>query len=1147
MKKRVLSLLLTVSLMLSLLCGFGTSASAAGAYVKTTSLSIGDRVVFTSETVSMELSSISTTSTKYGIGSAFTGEPGGIMVFEVCQGYSSGTYAFKNNGKYLYWTSGNSLNLNATLSAKTSWIVSFDRSGNATILNSNNTARQIWWNISSPRFACYTGKTLSTTGYAPVQIYKATEKACNHENTTYAVTTPPTCEDKGIGTYTCNACGVTWTETIAATGHTHGFTNVNGMIYRLCSACGESEAVTMNTFAEAKAYTSKSAVYNVKGVVTYIKGRTVYIEDDMGALCVYFSTAVDLSKLRLGDEIFVSSTMTTYQGLPELNNVSQYLVLSSGNVLPNTTTVSIGEIMADADFVHLGKRVTLKNITLGVVNTSGYTPLTDAEGNSICIYAVPTLSSDIRSGNKVDVTGIISYYKNGFQLLINGSTAQTDVKKVGEGVPIVKETKPIAFAKAGVQGIYYQVEGVVTCLKGRQIFIQDETGGIVIYLAKMPTEAPCAVGDLIRVYGSFGNYDGVLELQYVDHTDPEFFKILSHDNQVVAQPVTIEQLLADSAIDYELFAEKVFLNDVSILEIDDKGTVCLWQDDYTIDIYTAPTLNEGCVQDAVVDVTATVSGYNFNYELVIVDANAITYGSKCTHKETMPVNGTSPGCTTSGYTGDLYCTVCGAFVAKGQTIPPTHEDTKLENVLEPTCTTAGYSGDLYCTVCGVLVEKGQSVPPTHNVITINDVEASCDGEGYTGDQFCQACGEVFSVGTTISPLGHDYAVDFIKTPTCTEHGEGIYSCRRCDESYVDEVPATGHTCFYVEQGDVHTYTCSICWITGSEEHNFDGGTCSLCGANQPEGIPVDSNISIRHTLNLASDISVNFVVEAASLSNYDLFYLECVRDTYSGNEQVGSESIIIDNPVLTGSYYYFTLTGINATQMGDEISATLYMIKGNDIYCSNEDIYSVSAYAYSQLDKTNASDSLKTLCADLLRYGSAAQIFKTYRTDSLVDGRMTEVHKTYLSDLEAVTFATNATQHGDVASPSVTWEGKALVLDSKIMLRYIFNATNYEGDVNALTLRVKYQDYSGKTVTKTLTNPKAYNPAKNWYAFEFDGLLAAELRTIVTVAVYAGNTQVSETLSYSADTYPNGKTGNLLAVCKAMLAYSDSAKAYFVG
>ncbi|MBR6825417.1 MAG: hypothetical protein IKM59_02610, partial [Oscillospiraceae bacterium] len=60
-----------------------------------------------------------------------------------------------------------------------------------------------------------------------------------------------------------------------------------------------------------------------------------------------------------------------------------------------------------------------------------------------------------------------------------------------------------------------------------------------------------------------------------------------------------------------------------------------------------------------------------------------------------------------------------------------------------------------------------------------------------------------------------------------------------------------------------------------------------------------------------------------------------------------------------------------------------------------------------------------------------------------------------------------------------------------------------------------------------------------------DGLLAAELRSTVCVAVYDGNSQVSPTMEYSAGTYGNGKTGNLLAVCRALMAYSDCAKAFF--
>ncbi len=1105
MKKRVLSLLLSAALLLSLLSGMGLCVSAAGGYVKADSLAVGDQVILVCEDAATELSSISTTSTKYGIGTSYSGEPGGIMILEVCQGYSSGTYAFQYNGKYLYWTSGNSLNLNATLSAKTSWTVTFDSSGNAAIVNSSDSARQIWWNVNSPRFACYTGKTASTAYYG-VQLYKATANACTHSNTSYAVTTAPTCTDKGEGTYTCTQCGYSWTMAVAATGHSYSFTLVNGAVYRVCSGCQTAEAVTLNTIAEAKAYTDKSTVYNLKGVVTYIKGRTVYIEDGSDGLCVYFSTSVDLSTLRLGDEIFVASTMTTYQNLPELNNPDQYLTLSSGNSLPNTTTLTIGDILADAGFAHLGKRVTLKNVTIGTINTTGYTALTDDTGAAISIYAVPTLSSQIQAGNRVNVTAVISYFDDGFQLLVNPGTALTDVVKVGDGSTVEVETVSIATAKAGVDETYYQVEGIVTCMKGRQLFIQDETGGIVIYLSAMPTEAPCAIGDKIRVYGSFGNYDGVLELQYVDHTNPDFFTVLSSGNQVVAQPVTIEQLLADSAIDYDLFAEKVFLNDVSILEIDTNGTVLLWQDDYTIEIYTAPTLNEGCEVGAVVDVTATVAGYNFNYELVIVDADAITYGSECTHEETMPVN-----------------------------------------VVAPTCTEGGYSGDLYCTVCGAFVSMGQVLPAAHTVIYVDAVEATCEGEGYTGDQYCEVCLLSLETGSVILALGHDFVADEVVAPTCLTEGYTIYTCSRCRlSSEGDSVPPTGHSCTYMDLGSSHSYLCAVCGEQGEEDHSYEDGFCTLCGAMVPmEDFPVDESIVIRHTLNLASDISINFAVPIASLAGYDVFYLECVRSTYEGNTLTGEETMSIDTPTVSGSYYYFSLTGINATQMGDEIRATLYMVKGEELYRSNVDVYSVSAYAYSQLNK-DAAASLKTLCADLLRYGAAAQSFKGYRTDHPVDSAMTEAHRAYLSDLDAVTFGKNSLQHGDLSVPSVTWKGKVLVMDSKITLRFIFDASAYGGDVGSLSLRVSYMDYSGKTVNVTLTEPNVYNAANNWYAFDFDALLAAELRSVVKVAVYAGDTRISETMSYSADTYGNGKTGALLTVCKAMIAYSDSAKAYFV-
>ncbi len=1106
MMKRFSALFLAFALLLGLCAVPVTPVQAASGYSKATSIAVGDMVLLVSEAVSQELSSISTTSTKYGIGTAYSSQPGGLMVLEVCAGYSSGTFAFKNNGKYLTWTSGNSLNVNATLSANTSWKVSFDASGNASILNSADSTRQIWWNVGSPRFASYTGKT-DGASFKSVQLYKASANTCLHSSTSYAVTTAPGCTTSGTGTYTCKDCGYSWTVTVAATGHSYAYTLVNGAIYSVCSGCSDAQGVSLHTIAQAKAYTSDTQVYNIQGVVTYVSGRTAYIEDATGGLCVYFDLSVDTSTLAQGQKIFVSSTMTNYNGLLELNKPKSFLLLSSGNSLPNVTNLSIADILADTELSCVGKRVTLKNLTIGVVNPTGFTTLTDSTGNSLSIYRATGLSEEIVGGNVVNVTAIISYYSDGYQLLVNPATASTDVVKLSDGTAVEIETVSIATAKAGIEETYYQVEGVVTCLHGRQIFIQDETGGIVIYLAAMPTEAPCAVGDKIRVYGSFGNYDGVLELQYVDHTNPKFFSVLSSGHQVVAQPVTIDELLRDSSIEYEYFAEKVFLNDVSILEIDTNGSVLLWQDDCTMNIYAAPQLNEGCEIGAVVDVTATVSGYSYNYELVIADANAVTFGTECQHEETVAVNVIAPSCTESGYSGDVYCTVCGAYISAGET-----------------------------------------TAPAHTIVAVNAVAATCVSEGYTGEQYCEVCGEIVGSGSTIAPLGHDYVAGAVVEPTCTTEGYTNFVCSRCTDGYRGEiVGATGHDCVYSNQGEVHSYLCGICFASGQEDHQYARGLCLFCGAEEPVSAPtVDESIGIYHSLNLASDIAINFVIPTQYFADYDSYYLECLLTTYEGNEAVGQESILLDSPTLNGDYYYFTLSGINATQMGDEVQATLYLFEGENITVSKTDVYSVGTYAYSQLNKSNSSDVLKTLCADLLRYGAAAQTVKSYRTNALVDAAMTDTHKGYLSDLDAVTFGNNAAQLGDIPNPVLTWKGKTLLMDSKVLLRFVFDASGYTGNIEDLTLRVSYRDYTGQAKTAVVESAVVYPVGDSWYAFDFDGLQAAELRTVVSVAVYEGETQLSETMQYSADSYGNGKTGNVLAVCKAMIAYSDSALAYFV-
>ena len=352
-----------------------------------------------------------------------------------------------------------------------------------------------------------------------------------------------------------------------------------------------------------------------------------------------------------------------------------------------------------------------------------------------------------------------------------------------------------------------------------------------------------------------------------------------------------------------------------------------------------------------------------------------------------------------------------------------------------------------------------------------------------------------------------------------------------------------HSCTFAKlDGQTHSVKCSSCGTSYTQVHTYVYGVCA-CGEQEVVAPILDESIKIYHTLDLASDISVTFAIPTSQLASYDSYYLECVLPEYEGNAQIGTSTVQIQ-PVVNGNYYYFTLTGITAVRMGDMVEAVLHMTKGTQEYYSKTDSYSVATYAYAMLNSSKDAKML-SLCADLLRYGAEAQSFKKYRLDSLVDANMTETHRSYLSNTDALTFTATDSALGDLASPVIPWVGKTLDLGSKVGMKFVFNAKSYSGDISKLSMKVSYTGSTGEPKTVTITGAEVYNAANAYYSFTFYGMLASELRTIVDVAIFKGDTQVSETLCYSAETYASKAPATLEPLTRALFAYSDSAKAFF--
>ena len=334
----------------------------------------------------------------------------------------------------------------------------------------------------------------------------------------------------------------------------------------------------------------------------------------------------------------------------------------------------------------------------------------------------------------------------------------------------------------------------------------------------------------------------------------------------------------------------------------------------------------------------------------------------------------------------------------------------------------------------------------------------------------------------------------------------------------------------------HTATCA-CGYTATEVHTYVNGVCA-CGEKEIKEPMEDAALKLSHSLNLASDISVNLAIAKTALAEFDMatVYVESVLEN--------GKTLRID-PVESGNYYYFTVTGLTALNMNDRIRSVLYGTKNGQPYYSPVDDYAIADYAYALLNTANGDRALKTLCADLLRYGAKAQIYKNYRVDHLADSKMTDEHKAYLSDMEAVTFGNTNQILTDVANAPIAWAGKTLNLESKVALKFVFNPVNYTGEISDLTLRVSYKDINGNAKNITVETAELYSASLGYYVFTVDTLLAAELRAPLSVQIFAGDTPVSCTMQFSADTYGNGQKGDLLTLCKALIAYSDSAKAYF--
>ena len=274
----------------------------------------------------------------------------------------------------------------------------------------------------------------------------------------------------------------------------------------------------MSTLAQANAATGNMTILG-QVVARYGNNgsaNTVILEDVINGEIVGFQLygSSFVTAYEIGDIVKVTGAVSTYNGVNQMDyNATVVLVKAAAEVggVIQAQELTIKELLAGGD-KYLSEYVKIKDAILGTYNSSN-TPITEASSTAkINIYKGAAFPEGVEAGDVVDVYGILSKYNTTYQL--RNESSENYVGEVTPEEPETPEeddkTSTIAQALAGADGTEFTVKGVVTLVDGSNIYVQDATGGICLYMSTKPSDI--ALGDTIIGTGKKSAYNGMPQL-----------------------------------------------------------------------------------------------------------------------------------------------------------------------------------------------------------------------------------------------------------------------------------------------------------------------------------------------------------------------------------------------------------------------------------------------------------------------------------------------------------------------------------------------------------------------------------------------------------------------------------------------------------
>ena len=211
--------------------------------------------------------------------------------------------------------------------------------------------------------------------------------------------------------YTCtdSSCDNVKTETEA---HTFG---ADGK----CTACG------FKYTGISQILTAKKGSWTAIGVVTYVSGKNVYIQDSTGGICLYCSAAADVS---VGDVVTGTGSYKLFNGLPELEKVASVTKVTDSNLTLTPKTTTIGALTNDDICTY----VKIEGATVSeITENKGKTYVTIKQGEDEITLFNPVTTDALAVGDVLTITAAVGCY-NGLQL-VNTNSSEIVVTNANPG------------------------------------------------------------------------------------------------------------------------------------------------------------------------------------------------------------------------------------------------------------------------------------------------------------------------------------------------------------------------------------------------------------------------------------------------------------------------------------------------------------------------------------------------------------------------------------------------------------------------------------------------------------------------------------------------------------------------------------------